>query len=37
MTAECTELALSACGNMALLAYSTGHVDIFNVQSARFM
>lgn len=30
-----TAIAISPCGNTAYIGYSTGHIDVFNVQSAR--
>ncbi|GMT23924.1 hypothetical protein PFISCL1PPCAC_15221, partial [Pristionchus fissidentatus] len=34
-SAIATSIALSPCGNTAYIGYSTGHIDVFNVQSAR--
>ncbi|GMS95549.1 hypothetical protein PENTCL1PPCAC_17724, partial [Pristionchus entomophagus] len=30
-----TAISISPCGNTAYIGYSTGHIDVFNVQSAR--
>lgn len=29
----CTSVELSGCGNFAILGYSSGHVDMWNIQS----
>ncbi|GMR47873.1 hypothetical protein PMAYCL1PPCAC_18068, partial [Pristionchus mayeri] len=34
-SAVATAIAISPCGNTAYIGYSTGHIDVFNVQSAR--
>ena len=31
-----TRCFVTACGNFALLGYSSGHVDVFNVQSGQY-
>uniref|UniRef100_A0A7E4UZN6 Utp21 domain-containing protein n=1 Tax=Panagrellus redivivus TaxID=6233 RepID=A0A7E4UZN6_PANRE len=31
-----TSVCLSACGNFAFIGYSSGHIDMFNVQSGQF-
>src|SRR5690606_1060163 len=36
VSAYATCLQLSACGNFAFIGYSTGHIDMFNVQSGLF-
>jgi U3 small nucleolar RNA-associated protein 21 len=33
ITAYATSISISACGNLAFIGYSTGHVDMFNLQS----
>uniref|UniRef100_A0A914Y3L1 Small-subunit processome Utp21 domain-containing protein n=1 Tax=Panagrolaimus superbus TaxID=310955 RepID=A0A914Y3L1_9BILA len=36
ITAYSTSISISACGNFAFIGYSTGHVDMFNLQSGFF-
>jgi U3 small nucleolar RNA-associated protein 21 len=35
LSAVATSICLSACGNLAFIGYSTGHLDVFNMQSGK--
>lgn len=36
LTAYVSSIFVSNCGNFALIGYSSGHVDVFNMQSGKY-